>query len=111
MPTFVSVRLSACQLRKFGYDTVFMCHPRFGFASPIATSSSGSRYGNGRSSSARTQLKIVALTPMPSARHSTAVMVNAGFLISVRKAKRMSWSMSGKLERAARLDSYGVVKV
>ena len=64
-----------------------MCHPRFGFDSPIATSSSGFRYGNGRSSSARTQLKIVALTPMPSARQSTAAMVNAGFLISVRNGE------------------------
>ncbi len=94
MPTLLSERLSACQLRKFGYDTVFMCHPRGVFASPIATSASGSRYGNGRSNIARTQLKIVALTPMPSARQRTAVMVNAGALTSVRIAKRMSWSMS-----------------
>ncbi len=94
MPTFASERLSPCQLRKFGYDTLFMCQPRFAFASPIATNAPGSRYGNGRSSIARMQLKIVALTPMPSAKQSTAVTVNAGLLTSVRNANRMSWSMS-----------------
>src|SRR5215467_1427704 len=44
------------------------------------------------------QLKIVAFTPMPSVRHRTAVTVNAGFLTSVRIAKRMSWSMSERDE-------------
>src|SRR3982751_2132784 len=84
------VRFSACQLRKFGYDTEFMCHPRFGLDSPIATSSSGARYGKGRRSSARMQLKIVALTPIPSVRQRIAAMENAGLLASVRRAKRTS---------------------
>src|SRR5678815_2093775 len=70
-----------------------MCHPRFGLDSPIATSSSGARYGKGRSSRARMQLKIVALTPMPSVRQRTAAMENAGLLASVRRAKRKSASM------------------
>src|SRR4051812_31000358 len=93
-----SVRLSDCQLRKFGYDTEFMCHPRFGCASPMATSSSGFLYGKGRNSIARTQLKIVTFTPMPSVRHSTAAMVNPGLLVRVRMAKRMSWSIGAPIE-------------
>src|SRR3954467_7768952 len=72
-----------------------MCHPRDAFDSPIATSASGLRYGNGRSNSARTQLKIVAFTPMPSARQRTAAIEKAGFLISVRTAYLKSCSMVG----------------
>src|SRR6478736_4230776 len=87
------VRLSDCQLRKFGYDTEFMCHPASGRDSPTATSSSGARYGNGRRSIARTQLKIVALTPMPSPRHRTAAMEKAGLLTRVLNAYRRSDSM------------------
>src|SRR5215207_128050 len=67
-----------------------MCQPRFGLDSPIATSSSGARYGKGRRSSARMQLKIVALTPIPSVRQRIAAMENAGLLASVRRAKRTS---------------------
>src|SRR5688572_5670623 len=67
-----------------------MCHPRLGFDSPIATSSSGARYGNGRRSRARTQLKIVAFTPIPSARQRMAATENAGLLARVRRAKRRS---------------------
>src|SRR5215467_16140950 len=89
-----SVRFSACQLRKFGYDTEFMCHPRRGLDSATASSSSGFLYGNGRSSTARTVLKIVELTPMPSAMQTMAAIENDGLLISVLIAKRKSWSTS-----------------
>src|SRR5688500_18944830 len=70
-----------------------MCQPRFGLDSPMATISSGARYGKGRSSSARTQLKIVAFTPMPSVRQRIAATENAGLLARVRRAKRKSESM------------------
>src|SRR5678816_4410736 len=70
-----------------------MCHPRGRLDSPRATISSGARNGNGRKRMARTQLKIVALTPIPRVRQRTAAIENAGLLASVRKAKRNSESM------------------
>ena len=55
----------------------------------IHTSRSGSRNGNGRSSTAFTTLNIAVHTPMPSARVSTATAAKPGFLDSVRRRRRI----------------------
>src|SRR5437867_12073832 len=52
----------------------------------------GSLNGNGRSSTARTRLKIAVFAPIPKAMITTATTVNPGFLASIRKANRKSWS-------------------
>jgi hypothetical protein len=50
------------------------------------TSVSGSRNGSGRIATVSTTLKMVLLTPMPSARQRTVSAAKPGFLISVRVA-------------------------
>src|SRR5438552_10429231 len=53
-------------------------------------------YASGRSSTALTTLKMAVLAPTPSAIVRTAVMVNAGFLRSVRAAKDRSLANIGR---------------
>jgi hypothetical protein len=53
----------------------------------MRTSFSGSLYGNGRSTTAYTTLKIAVVAPIPSARQRTAAAVNPGFLRRMRTAK------------------------
>ncbi len=54
------------------------------------TNRSGSATFRGRSRRASTTLNIVVLAPMPSAMTATAAIVAAGFLWSIRAAKRRS---------------------
>ncbi len=55
-----------------------------------ATRRSASRYGSGRSSRASQTLTTAAVTPIPSARIRTAVVVNQGCRRNVRTANRAS---------------------
>src|SRR5262245_44667540 len=55
------------------------------------TSSSACAYGNPRSSTAFTVLKMAVFAPMPSASTSSATTANPRLLFNVRKAKRTSW--------------------
>src|SRR5262249_48510912 len=57
----------------------------------IQTSSSGSLYCGGFSSTALTTLKIAVFRPIPSASVRTAMRVNPGDLRSWRRAKRISF--------------------
>ncbi len=50
------------------------------------TSRPGSRKGSGRIATVSTTLKMVLLTPMPSARQTMVSAANPGFLIRVRAA-------------------------
>jgi hypothetical protein len=45
---------------------------------------SGSLYGNGRSNTALTTLKIAVFAPMPSASVMTAIKVKPGFFNNIR---------------------------
>src|SRR6266511_2033646 len=54
------------------------------------TSRLASGYGNGRSSTASTTLKMAVLAPMPSAKVTTAMSAKIGFFTSIRKPKRKS---------------------
>src|ERR1043166_9637042 len=57
------------------------------------TSSSACGYGNPRSSTAFTVLKMAVFAPMPSASTSNATVANPRLLFKVRKAKRTSWAI------------------
>ena len=65
----------ACQSTKLPSDT----EPSFPFHSSLTIiTRSGCANGNGRSTTLSTALKIAVVAPMPSARVSTAKVVNAG---------------------------------
>ena len=73
--------------RKSGYEMPAKSRgPLFTCLSLIPTSSEDLRKSNGLSSAAFTTLKIVVLSPMPMARHTTASAVKAGALRSERAA-------------------------
>src|SRR5689334_3889685 len=55
------------------------------------TSSSACGYGNPRSRTAFTVLKMAVFAPMPRASTSSATAANPRLLFNVRKAKRTSW--------------------
>src|SRR6185503_12864649 len=64
--------------------------PRRGLMDTGFTSSSACGYGNPRSSTAFTVLKMAVFAPMPSASTSSATTANPRLLFNVRKAKRTS---------------------
>ena len=81
-----SVRVRAFQSCRSRYDTSPRSIPFAWWVVASATSASGSRNGSGRMATVSTTLKIVLLTPMPSARQTIVSAANPGFLISVRAA-------------------------
>src|SRR5262245_54929179 len=64
--------------------------PRRGSIETGFTSSSACGYGNPRSSTAFTVLKMAVFAPMPSASTTSATAANPRLLFNVRKAKRTS---------------------
>src|SRR5262245_62567199 len=70
------------QSAKFGYGTPLRSPSRV--LSANNTNLSGPAYGNGRSSSAFTTLKMAVLAPTPKASVTTAIKVKPGFLANMR---------------------------
>src|SRR6185503_17631145 len=84
--------------------------PRRGLMDTGFTSSSACGYGNPRSSTAFTVLKMAVFAPMPSASTSSATTANPRLLFNVRKAKRTSCpndmlDLAWQLGEPARADS------
>src|ERR1019366_3821892 len=79
------------QSRKFGADGPSRLMPSFRSVSQIIARRSAPGYGNGRSTTELTTLKIAVFAPMPSARTSKATMVKPGALRNVRKEYRKSF--------------------
>ena len=77
--------LCSRQSRKFAGDGVFFGKPRWVAFSQTRTSWSGFLNGSGRSRIALTTLKMAVFAPMPSASASTAMAVNAGLFVSIRR--------------------------
>ena len=65
----------------------------------MATSSSGRPYGSGASSTALTNVKMAAVTPVPRASISSAVAVNAGWRRKPRAAYRTSCTIDSSRGR------------
>src|SRR5215469_309645 len=66
---------------------------RAGLLAQIHTKRSGSRPGSGLRRTALTTLKIAVLPPIPRASAAVASAVTPGLRASIRKPKRMSWSI------------------
>ena len=88
-----------------GYDQFMSLRagflPTAGAVMAMFISRLGSRYGNGRRSSASTALKMAVLAPMPTASVSTATAVKPGARRNERSAKRASCTSSSNSQKPA----------
>ena len=99
----VKLRLSRRQSVKSGGET--LPPARSGARAVVentCTSSSGAGNGSGRSSTARTALKMAAFPPMPTASVRIVIVANPGLRTSVRTAYLMSCSSISSLHRSQR---------